>query len=102
VRHAVWHLVCARLGGEEFLVLVHGLDIKLATRLAERILSQIRAIQHPSSAKVTTSIGIAEISAQDQNLFQLVDRADQALYEAKRQGRDCVRSAPLAAAPASA
>ena len=92
--------VAARYGGEEFVVLLPGTDVESASKLAERIRTEIAAspIGLPGGEEVviTASIGIAEVSPgpDDKDLKTLGDsliaRADVALYAAKSAGRDRV------------
>ncbi len=84
----------ARIGGEEFAVLLPGADALVARTAAERLRQELAelAIEHSSSpvaAHVTLSIGVAQFEAETMDHFDvLMLRADQALYRAKRQGRD--------------
>ena len=64
-----------------------------AVRLAERLRDLAAAEPFPQAGTVTTSIGVAELQA-DESLDDWLERADQALYEAKSGGRNTVRSAP--------
>ena len=88
-------LVC-RFGGEEFLVLLPDTSLTEAQQIAERIRNswQNKTLSTESAqVRVTVSIGIAELQQNsEENLFDLVDRADQALYQAKEQGRNRVLS----------
>ncbi len=88
-------LLC-RFGGEEFVLLVPGADHASAEALAEhiRLHWQEQTFQTPQGALATTvSIGyICVNDGAEQGLYRLIDRADQALYEAKQQGRNCARS----------
>jgi diguanylate cyclase (GGDEF)-like protein len=84
----------ARLGGEEFAVLLPGQDQAQAFESAERLRELLaqQALPHrasPVSSYVTLSIGIAELETSSMNRFdQLLQSADKALYRAKSQGRD--------------
>lgn len=82
--------VVARIGGEEFSWLIPGADADLAAVLSERLRLAIEAgtISAPIPS-VTASIGHATIEAGDTSLL-LFARADEALYAAKRAGRNCV------------
>lgn len=86
----------ARLGGEEFVVLLPGLDVGSASMAAERLRQALaaRAVEHVASSVapyVTLSIGVAQFEPAMMDRFeQLLQRADQALYRAKDQGRDRV------------
>lgn len=86
----------ARLGGEEFAVLLPGSDIVQARLCAERLRQALttRALVHETShvaPYVTLSIGIAQLEAETMDSFeQLLQSADQALYRAKNLGRDRV------------
>jgi diguanylate cyclase (GGDEF)-like protein len=78
--------VVARWGGEEFAVLLPGADAATAAAIAERLRGGIA-----SECGVTASFGVAAcISGDDPP--SLIDRADRALYSAKRDGRNLVRS----------
>ncbi|HSX86698.1 MAG TPA: diguanylate cyclase [Pseudomonas sp.] len=84
----------ARMGGEEFAVLLPGCDANNARKAAERLRKAIAtlAVAHadsPVAAHVTLSIGVAQFDPETTDRFdQLLQRADQALYRAKSQGRD--------------
>jgi diguanylate cyclase (GGDEF)-like protein len=80
--------VAVRYGGEEFAVLLPDTDQGSAMVVAERIRAAIAGAQWKLRA-VTVSIGVAVTTRAD-DTPSLVERADQALYEAKRQGRNCV------------
>lgn len=84
----------ARYGGEEFLVLLPETGISEALDIAERIRTRIAAeVFH--GRHMTVSIGVAEFPLHGENADQVVGAADEALYEAKREGRDKVRRAGL-------
>jgi diguanylate cyclase (GGDEF)-like protein len=86
--------VVARIGGEEFAVLLPGIDAAQARTAAERLRRRIEslAIEHRDSAVssfITLSIGLAQFDPATMDHFDLLlHQADQALYRAKSQGRD--------------
>jgi diguanylate cyclase (GGDEF)-like protein len=82
--------VVGRWGGDEFLVLAPGDSQADARRLAERIRDAVSA--HSGGPALSVSIGVATLAQHEPSLQALVRRADDALYEAKRQGRDRVVS----------
>ena len=86
-------LAC-RIGGEEFVVVMPETDMAVAATVAERLRRKIAAEPFPieqgrRNIDVTISIGIASLEAHDTSA-QLLKRADQALYRAKRDGRNRV------------
>ncbi|USD38848.1 GGDEF domain-containing protein [Ferrimonas sp. SCSIO 43195] len=81
-----------RIGGEEFAVLLDGCDLRAAEQVVTAMIAALRRdnIPHPASPvshRVSVSVGVAQWRAGDtqQTLFR---RADQALFAAKRNGRD--------------
>ena len=90
--------VLGRLGGEEFVVLLPATPLEPAVTVAEAIRAgyarRSRAIA-PLQGPVTVSIGIAE-TVGDEEMEAVIERADAALYRAKRKGRDRVEVAGLA------
>jgi diguanylate cyclase (GGDEF)-like protein len=98
--------VVARYGGEEFSIILPETGLEEATRAAERVRAAIAAYRFPVAAatvQVSVSVGVACMLS-DEAADQLVFRADAALLDAKRSGRDRVTlaaTAPdVAAAPA--
>jgi len=85
-----------RMGGEEFLVLLPGTRAEAALprlqQLRQKIARQAAELRHDGLA-VTVSIGLAEMRAQSDDLTALLRRADNAMYQAKRGGRDRVVAA---------
>ena len=81
-----------RYGGEEFLVVLDNCPLEQATQMARRILSRIRNLNFHEAApelSISVSIGIASSASRGlENETDLLDLADQALYRAKRNGRD--------------
>lgn len=71
-----------RFGGDEFIILIHGLDGKTLKNKADAI---INAILNNEKAKVSISIGATIVDKKDTNIDNLIARADQALYEAKKK-----------------
>jgi two-component system cell cycle response regulator len=87
-------LAC-RYGGEEFVIVMPETDMAVATTVAERLRRRIATEPFPveqgrSSIDVTISIGIAAIEGAEDTAATLLKRADQALYRAKRDGRNRV------------
>lgn len=87
-------LAC-RYGGEEFVIIMPETDMAIATIVAERLRRRIASepftIQQGSGAiSVTISVGIATLDAVDDSAASILKRADQALYRAKRDGRNRV------------
>jgi diguanylate cyclase (GGDEF)-like protein len=78
--------VLARLGGEEFVWMLPGTDGEDAVQAAERARRSIAAAPFAVVGAVTVSAGVCELA--DAGKAHLMDRADQALYRAKRYGRN--------------
>jgi len=94
--------VAARIGGEEFCVLLYDTHRSLARQQAETLREVVRSLVLEQGARVTVSIGIAHHSPETFDSLQaLVGRADEALYRAKEAGRDRVAEAGSAAGAAS-
>ena len=90
-----------RFGGEEFLVLLHELDLPAAIAIGERVRQAVEAaaIPHPAEPTgrtvVTVSVGAAAmVTADGLNAAGLVAAADAALYKAKSNGRNLVYPPP--------
>jgi len=80
-----------RYGGDEFLVLLVGLDASGALLLAERLRTAIAAVEMRHEGSVlhcTVSVGVASADVDTPNLSALIGHADRALYAAKKAGRD--------------
>lgn len=78
-----------RYGGEEFVVIVNGADTFKATELAEKLRYILETSNISNSTKITASFGIAELQALE-SPTRWVDRADKAMYRAKRAGKNKV------------
>ena len=87
--------VVARYGGEEFAIILANTNLEQAKVYAERLRTAVAhcAIPHPKSAVgpyVTLSLGVA-VLREGEDVEALIERADQALYRAKENGRDQVQ-----------
>ncbi|WP_445682872.1 sensor domain-containing diguanylate cyclase [Radicibacter daui] len=85
----------ARVGGEEFVILLPGADLGAAEELAERLrerIEQTSLVIEGNHVPLTISLGCAEAAGME-DLQGLLDRADRALYAAKSEGRNRVRRA---------
>ncbi len=92
--------VVGRYGGEEFVVILTGADAAAAHPIAERILKRVAAVcveGFGEPIRLTCSIGVAASDTLGVWGEHLIAHADAAVYAAKRQGRNCVQVAPLAA-----
>ena len=93
-------LAC-RYGGEEFVVVMPDTDMSLAFSIAERLRKSIETTpvvisRAPGKLNITISIGIAATQGPGDTAEALLHRADQALYSAKRNGRNRVVTAAAA------
>ena len=76
-----------RWGGEEFLVILSHCDLHAAADQAERIRERIERATQPEAGRVTLSLGVAQLGPEE-TVASLIERADKALYQAKREGRN--------------
>jgi len=83
--------IVARWGGEEFVIMLRDCGLDEAMAIAEKIRTQIANTPFRHVGTVTVSIGAAEVDP-DEGLEPWLARADAALYEAKRSGRNAVRA----------
>ena len=83
-----------RTGGEEFVVVLPATDIETAERVGERIRKMVAGkpfdVGPDCHLTITASVGVSALSGIDENVEELLKRADQALYRAKREGRNRV------------
>jgi len=100
--------MCARIGGEEFVILLPQTNQDKAHEVAERIrlFIQNTPVQRPeikvplptgeSSLQLTVSIGLSSLSSKEDSIDDLISKADKALYQAKHTGRNrvCVAGLP--------
>ena len=86
--------ILARYGGEEFCIILPETDIAGAYAFAERIRKGINEKNIPDkncrSVSVSISIGLTEIDSSMKDYGQLIDQADMAMYESKKNGKNCV------------
>jgi diguanylate cyclase (GGDEF)-like protein len=90
-----------RLGGEEFLIVLPGIDREAGREIAERLRTAVEQAR-PLGIRITISLGLSAGSGEEVDYDTLFRAADVALYEAKHDGRNRVVAAPGSAAPASA
>ena len=87
--------VLARFGGEEFIMLLPRAHLEQTQQIAERLRKAIAnshlKIDDGTTLQYTISIGIAEFSVQNPDLNSVIKRADEALYQAKKNGRNQTR-----------
>jgi len=92
--------VACRMGGEEMIVLLPECDAENAVKRADALRLVIAAgdvLHNGQRIGATASIGVASYPAHGHNTQTLVHAADLALYEAKHEGRNCVRVAQASA-----
>ncbi|MET3790239.1 PleD family two-component system response regulator [Aquamicrobium terrae] len=87
-------LIC-RFGGEEFVIIMPDTDGSVAEKVAERIRAEIARVpfaigKQGQSVEVTVSVGVSSVQGVADSVAGLLKRADMALYEAKRNGRNRV------------
>ena len=84
-------MIVARYGGDEFVLLMPETKINEATVLLERLRRQVKTISIAKAPSATISCGVAEWSGSpEESAENILQRADTALYEAKRTGRNRV------------
>ena len=85
--------IAARIGGEEFVLVLPGTGSKEATAIADELCLRMASsplISHGQQIVMTASFGVATISNRDECLTDIVIKADRALYRSKRAGRNRV------------
>ena len=85
--------VAARMGGEEFNLLLPGVDSKGGLIAAERIRSAIESCNPDTIGQITASIGVGTFFEHSSKIEELLEITDQAMYMAKRNGRNQVQLA---------
>ena len=90
------HDLAARLGGEEFVILLPETAVEGARTIAERLRGALERLPISTSAgtiHVTASIGLAQANPYEESLKSVIQRADDAMYEAKQAGRNRIHEA---------
>lgn len=81
-----------RIGGEEFVIVLEGQAGDAARHLAEQLRTLVEANELVPDHGVTISLGVAELE-DGENVLKWLERADEAMYDAKRRGRNVTRLA---------
>ena len=82
--------VVARLGGEEFAVLLPDTDLEGARTIAQELVDSQACLGYPVIGGLTISAGVSTLRGAEDSAQELLRRGDMALYQAKREGRNCV------------
>lgn len=82
--------IAARMGGEEFNVILPGVDSQGGMIFAERIRKTIQSIELEKIGKITASVGVATYMEHSEDIYELLELVDHAMYESKRNGRNRV------------
>ncbi|NPA52718.1 MAG: diguanylate cyclase [Aquificae bacterium] len=82
--------IAARYGGEEFVILLPETDVEGAVKVAEKLRTQIQNLK-PNGIEITASFGVTKLFGDD-TVETFIKRADTALYQAKRKGKNRVIS----------
>ena len=89
--------LCCRTGGEEFVLVLPGTDLQAAHAIAERmrkmVASKSFSVAAGKTIPVTVSIGVTSLEGVEDSPAKILKRADEALYSAKREGRNRVEVA---------
>jgi diguanylate cyclase (GGDEF)-like protein len=83
----------ARMGGEEFAVLLPGRDMEQAAAVGERLrgaVEAMRVVEGSQAASMTVSVGVSVLRVGEESWVEMLCRADDALYRAKNEGRNRV------------
>jgi diguanylate cyclase (GGDEF)-like protein len=88
--------IAARVGGEEFVIILPGVDSQGGMVAAERLRATIEASKVDLIGKITASIGVATFIEQTLDADELTELSDRAMYEAKKGGRNRVELAKTA------
>ena len=75
-----------RLGGDEFLILLLHTNMENSSVVAQKILDKVK--DYDEKCKFTVSIGISQIQETDNNINEMMKRADISLYKAKNEGKN--------------
>jgi len=89
----------ARIGGDEFAVILPETPLARGLEVAERLRAEIAALEIEGVGRLSASLGVAELPSCARDGGALREAADAALYEAKRRGRDRVCHAPVLPEP---
>lgn len=85
--------IVGRLGGEEFAILLPNTSHEGAIRVGEKVrqaVAQLEVVREETCVKITTSVGVAQLDPADSRPDGALIQADQALYQAKKDGRNRV------------
>lgn len=85
--------IFSRYGGEEFIILAYATDIDNALICAERLRKHIEHYSFDKVGKITCSFGVTEFRNKKDTSHSVLKRSDEALYQAKEAGRNCIRQA---------
>lgn len=85
--------IAARFGGEEFAIILPGIEIEGGLIAAERLRAAISEAQIKESIPISASIGVATFLKHTESIGELLELADQAMYLAKKNGRNRVEVA---------
>ena len=81
----------ARWGGEEFVILLRNTDLEEALKRLNEIRTALSDLKHEKAGRVTVSFGVTQYREGD-TLASILNRADKALYKAKNDGKNCIRT----------
>lgn len=91
--------ILGRFGGEEFILILPDTSLQQAQAIAERMrraLEEDTLVHGETLIKITATFGLTQVKAEDSDIQECVRRADEALYEGKRSGRNKVTLAEAA------
>ena len=86
--------IFARWGGEEFVVLFSGVDVDKGAELAERIRKAVEGNTEGKAGRITISLGVVQYH-REESIENIINRADEKMYEAKNAGKNQVAAENL-------